>query len=203
MKSLDFLGFNANFDEHALHLVGISVENWYDVMLADTVTRAGRTGIMWYRNLAQLAKIALGITLDGKGSVQLSYDLESDLTEDQIRYASYDAVVTRRVGDWVRANVEAANLETAVALENGSRPFINAMMMNGVPFELDGYLEHEIAAKREVVLLLAKLAELTDAQLEEAPSWHCSSTPPPHIPVKVMPVQYRPGTTQSPSLLRP
>lgn len=171
MSKLDFLGFNANFDEHALQLVGISVQNWYDVMLADTVTRAGRTGIMWYRSLAQLAKVALGIELDGKGSVQLSYNLTDDLTDDQIRYAGYDAVVTRRVGEWVRNNVEAANLALAVELENGSRPFINAMMINGVPFQLDEYLDSEIAAKREIVAdSLAKLAELTESRpLEEAP----------------------------------
>jgi DNA polymerase I-like protein with 3'-5' exonuclease and polymerase domains len=167
LAPLDVVGFNANFDEHALALVGLRVTSWYDAMIADTVCRSGRTGVNWYRGLAALAKIALGIELDGKGTVQTSYDATTDLTADQVRYAGLDAVVTRRVADWVRTQVTAAGLDEAVELENGARPFINAMMVNGVPFDLHGYLEGEIAAKQAAVTtLLATLAELTEVRTE-------------------------------------
>jgi DNA polymerase I-like protein with 3'-5' exonuclease and polymerase domains len=167
LAGLDVVGFNANFDEHALALSGIHVNTWYDAMLADSVTRAGRTGIIWYRGLAALAKIALGVDLDGKGTVQTSYDADSDLTDDQIRYAGLDAVVTRRVADWVRTNVAAAGVDEAVELENGARPFINAMMITGVPFDLDGYLAAEIGAKQATVTtLLTELAEMTEVRTE-------------------------------------
>lgn len=171
LSKYEFLGWNANFDEHALLLSGIRAKAWYDVMLADSVTRSGRTGVMWYRSLAAVTKLALGVDLDGKGTTQTSYDLTSDLTDEQVRYAGYDAVVTRRVAEWVRTNVDAAGLSEAAMLENRARPFINAMMINGVPFDLDGYLEKEISEKRELIAsLLADIAEMTEAQtLEEAP----------------------------------
>jgi DNA polymerase I-like protein with 3'-5' exonuclease and polymerase domains len=169
LADVDVVGWNANFDEHALARAdGLAVRSWYDAMLADSVTRAGRHDVTWYRSLADATRLAVGETLGGKGDVQLSYDLTSDLTADQIAYAAQDAVATRRVADWVRTRVAAANLDVAVELENGARPFINAMMMNGVPFDLEGYLDVAIAAKKaQVTDYLERLAALTEAKPDD------------------------------------
>lgn len=166
LAPLDVVGWNANFDESALALTdGLAVNSWYDAMLADSVLRAGRYDVFWYRGLAAVSKQVLGVDLDGKGGVQLSYDLVTDLSDDQVRYAAADAVATRRVADWVRERVTELGLDLAVELENGARPFINAMMANGVPFNLDGYLTDQIAAKeREIADCLERLAALTEAK---------------------------------------
>lgn len=172
LSEFTFSGWNAGFDERALAGSGIETAGWYDLMIADTLTRSGRTGVQWYRSLAAVTELALGFSLDGKGSVQTSYDATSDLSEEQIRYAGYDAIVTRRVANWCQANVEAAGLTEAVELEQGARPFIAAMQKYGVPFDIDGYLDAEIAQRREqLALVLEDLANMTEGRpLADAPN---------------------------------
>ena len=168
---ITFYGWNANFDEFALDRSGVPTHAWHDLMLDDTMCRAGKTGVTWYRSLADVARLALNVELGGKGTTQTSYDLVSDLSDEQIRYAAWDAIVTRRLADWVQVNVEAAGLVEACALEQGARPFVNGMMRNGVPLNLDGYLEEEIGSRREQLAdALADLADLTEGQpLDLAP----------------------------------
>jgi len=158
-------GWNANFDEYALARAGIRFDGWYDAMIADTVCRAGRVGVNWYRSLAVATKDYLGIELDGKGTTQTSYDATSDLTPEQIRYAGVDALVTRRVARAVWDKVAGLGLDQAVELETGARPFINAMQMAGVPFDLPAYLEADVAAKTtRIVELLAEIAQMTEVR---------------------------------------
>jgi DNA polymerase I-like protein with 3'-5' exonuclease and polymerase domains len=169
LAPLGVVGWNANFDERALAGThGLAVASWYDAMLADSVLRAGRHDVFWYRGLAAVGAQVLGVDVEGKGGVQLSYDLTSDLTPDQVAYAAQDAVVTRRVADWVRSQVSAAGLDLAVELENGARPFINEMMVRGVPFDLDGYLAEQIGAKEaEVADCLERLAAMTETKVPD------------------------------------
>jgi DNA polymerase I-like protein with 3'-5' exonuclease and polymerase domains len=165
LAAREVCGWNANFDEHALSLVGIRFDAWYDAMIVDTVCRAGRVGVNWYRSLAAAAKETLGVELDGKGTTQTSYDAVSDLTEAQVRYAGLDAVVTRRVAEIIRDRATDADLAVAAELELGARPFINAMMMRGVPFDLDEYLAADITAKRtRIAELLAEIAGMTETR---------------------------------------
>lgn len=167
MESVHAIGWNANFDEHALGLVGLRVGSWWDAMLADAATRQGRSGVVWYRSLAEVASKFLGVEMSGKGSTQLSYDSTSDLDDEQVRYAGLDTIITLRVADHIQTNVVAAGLVDAVELAMGARPFINAMMMNGVPFDFESYLDSAVAsAQKRATEALVELAELTESRIE-------------------------------------
>ena len=163
LSGVDAWGWNANFDERVLANAGVPLRSWYCIQLADAMLRLGRSGSGFYRNLAGACRAELGIEIEGKGGVQLSYDLTSDLTAEQVRYAGLDTIATLGIGAWVTERIAADDLTEAAELVMGARPFINAMMVNGVAFDLDGYLAKEIAAaQRDVDRHLARLAELTE-----------------------------------------
>lgn len=154
--------WNANFDERALAGIGIGDLVWYDGMLADSLLALGAVGHRFHRGLATVAHREFGITLGGKGTTQLSYNLDDDLSFEQVRYAAEDSLITLRVCDVLKQRVENEGLSEAVALEQGARPMLNAMMTHGVPFDWEGYLETLEPDYQNITRLYAKLAELTD-----------------------------------------
>ena len=154
---------------------------WWDAQLADALLHQGRSGFTWYHGLAWATRHYLGVEIDGKGTVQLSYDAGSDLTPEQIAYAAADAVYTLWVGDRIRAEVAAAGLETVCEIEQAARPFLDRMERCGLPFDWPGWraeLDQLEVQRSEVLTRLAMLTGGGQASLFEPtvePTWNPAS----------------------------
>ncbi len=138
-------GWNAAFDANVLDRAVWGTADttphlrWWDCQLADAVLHQGSSGFTWYHGLAWAAERYVGVGLDGKGSIQVSFTERGDLSAEQVRYAATDAVVTLWVGDALRAELAAAGLEEIAAIENDARPFLDQMMRTGLPFDWAGW----------------------------------------------------------------
>ena len=156
--------WNANFDERVLALAGCPVRRWRDAMLTDALLHAGAEGFGgFYHALAIAAQRLLGISIEGKGTTQTSYDADSDLSDEQVRYAAADAVITLLVAEELDARAERAGLSEAVRLEQDARPFISAMTVHGIPFDTQGWSAHLAGHEARRDAALALIAELTVA----------------------------------------
>lgn len=149
---LRMVGFNANFDDPVttINLETWSKQSgktyrhlfdWTDLMFAVSLMRLGAAGNSWW-GLARATKQFLGLELDGKGSVQLSYDADTPLTDDQIRYAANDAIATLWLGDALTDPVRRLKLNEVFTLECGARPFLLAMTVHGLPFNEKDWMGH-------------------------------------------------------------
>lgn len=173
-RRLQAYGFNANFDD-PVTTFGLTTQesysgeaynpllNWVDLMFAVSLPRLGAFGHSWI-SLAKAAKSYLGIDVEGKGDVQLSYDADTELTDEQISYAAQDAIVTLWVADAVRDDLIEADLVETFTLEVRSRAFLSAMTINGMAFDRDGWMEHMETIQDRSEELLAEIAELTGGQ---------------------------------------
>ncbi|MDH3300961.1 MAG: DNA polymerase [Acidimicrobiia bacterium] len=156
---------------------------WWDAQLADALLHQGKSGFTWYHGLAWATRHYLGVEIDGKGTIQLSYDASSDLTSEQIAYAAADAVYTLWVGDRLRAELTAAGLETVCEIEQAARPFLDRMERSGLPFDWPGWraeLDRLEARRGEVLTRLAMLTGGGQASLFEPtvePGWNPASDP--------------------------
>lgn len=177
--------WNANFDQSVLRLAGCDVAAWRDAMFTDSVLHSGVAGFDFYHGLAHAAKKFLGVSMDGKGSTQTSFDGVTDLTAEQVSYAGQDAVITLRLAETLDALVDSSGLRTPVDLEQAARPFIYSMMEHGMPFDYPAWTSEVIAEHilgREAAL--ATLANLTgggDVTLfgeSTTPSWNPDSDTP-------------------------
>jgi DNA polymerase-1 len=174
--------WNANFDDRVMELAGCPVPAWRDAMLTDGLLHSGMTGFEFWHGLAFAAKKHLGVEISGKGTTQTSYDGVSDLTEEQVRYPGFDALITLRLAEQLDVLVDEAGLRIPVDLEQLARPFILTMTKRGIPFQMERWraevlAEHELGiqdAKRE----LASLTGGSDVGLfgeSEDPSWNPDS----------------------------
>lgn len=177
--------WNANFDDQILELHGCNVKSWKDAMFTDGLLTAGVNGFEFWHGLAFAASKYLGVELAGKGTVQVSYDGETDLTKDQITYPAHDAVVTLWIAEKLDELVEAQGLTRPVELEQAARPFIRQMMMRGIPFDSVGWerdvLSGHTQGKAEALAELARLTGGGDTTLFEVtlvPSWNPDSDKP-------------------------
>ena len=179
--------WNANFDarvidaavwESADTTTGIT---WWDAQLADALLHQGRSGFTWYHGLAWATARYLGIEADGKGTVQLSYTADDDLSDEQIAYAAADAVHTLWVADAIRSEISEARLEQICAIEQSARPFLDQMERTGLPFDWAGWRTELDEIRGRQRKSLGRLAMLTgggqgtlfDEVIE--PSWNPAS----------------------------
>lgn len=174
VKRLQVYGFNANFDD-PVTTFGLTEQaaydggsynpllDWVDLMFAAALPRLGSYGHSWV-SLSKASLMYLGIDLDGKGSLQLSYDAETELTDDQIAYAAQDAIVTLWLADALRDDLLEKDLIEAFTLEVRSRQFLNAMTVNGLAFDREGWMKHleTISARSEE--LKGEIAVITGGQ---------------------------------------
>ena len=162
MTTLKPFAWNANFDETVLLRYGMEVALWEDLMLYQACLKQGAVGINWYTGLAQSAKDRLGLEIEGKGDIQLSYTKEDELSSDQIFYAAIDAIATLLLAAPITAEVEEAGIAKAVELEIGARSFISSMQREGVPFDSEGWLNFLREKKEKLMDVESRLAEITD-----------------------------------------
>lgn len=176
--------WNANFDDRVLELAGCPITSWRDAMFTDGLLHSGAAGFEFWHGLAFAAKKYLGIELAGKGTTQTSYDGESDLSEEQVRYPGCDALVTLRVAEILDERVAKHGLAVPVALEQAARPFILEMTKRGLPFDMEGWrrevLEEHEHGKADALRQLADLtggSEITLFGESDTPSWNPDSDP--------------------------
>lgn len=179
--------WNANFDARVLDAAvwrsadvtpGIT---WWDAQLADALIHQGRSGFVWYHGLAWATRHYLGIDAEGKGTTQLSYTANDDLTADQVTYAAADAVHTLWVADAIRAALVAADLQQICHIEQDARPFLDQMERTGLHFDWEGWkaeLQRIEDQQRAAIDRLAMLtgggqATLFDEVVE--PTWNPAS----------------------------
>jgi len=179
--------WNANFDARVVDRAVFESDRttaslrWWDAQIADALIHQGRSGFNFFHGLAWATDHYLGIIAEGKGTVQLSYTADDNLTADQIAYAAADAVETLWVGDAIRTEIAAAGLEHICEIEMRARPFLDEMERCGLPFDWPGWqaeLDRFEARQREVIGEIALMTgggqgSLFDDVVE--PSWNPSS----------------------------
>lgn len=175
-------GWNASFDERVLLLAGFPRLVWRDAMLSDGLLHSGMPGFDFYHPLAFASRRYLGWEMSGKGGTQTSYDGVSDLSDEQVRYAAHDAVITLHVAEAVDELVCSHGLTTPVSLEHGARPFILEMTVRGLPFQMERWraevLERSASERADALRELADLtggSEMTLFGEAEGPSWNPDS----------------------------
>lgn len=181
--------WNASFDANVVDAAvfdpaGVAPSarlRWWDGMFADALLHQGRSGFAFYHGLAWAARHYLGIETDGKGTTQLSFDLVSDLTAEQIRYAAADAVVTLWVADRLHAELRQAGLVAVAELEMAARPFLDRLSRRGFAFDGDGYRAFLAEQHTALQRCESELAELTGGgqgnlfSEEVEPTWNPAS----------------------------
>lgn len=174
--------WNANFDERILRLAGCPVALWRDAMLTDGILHAGSPGFNFWHPLSWASVRYLGVEMTGKGSTQISFNANSDLTEEQVAYAASDAVITIWVAEELDRLTSQAGLSVAVDNEQAARPFILAMMENGFYFAADEWNDEVVEFHKESLAnslrLMAELSggsELTLFGSSDKPTWDPNS----------------------------
>lgn len=153
--------WNADFDEEVCRLNHVPVGSWWDGKITDALMMAGVPGFTYYKSLAVAVKQHLGLEMSGKGTTQLSYTKTPDLTDEQVRYAAHDAVLTMFVNETLNKKAERVGLARAVTLDQEARPFIAQMMENGIPLDGTGWMK--FLNEKYGPLLANSLVTLRDA----------------------------------------
>jgi DNA polymerase I-like protein with 3'-5' exonuclease and polymerase domains len=175
-------GWNVNFDSEVLSIYGININIWFDSMFSDGLLNAGSSGFEFYHGLAFASNKYLNYDLTGKGSVQTSFDKSTPLSDEQIKYAAQDAIVTLLVSEVIESKLIESKLSIANQLEQDARPFINKMMKYGIPFDNAMWdkevLSEHILGRDHALLEIAKLTKDNSANLfneENKPDWNPDS----------------------------
>jgi len=169
-------GWNANFDQEVLELLGIKISHWRDVMLNESLLFSGFNGRNFHLGLAIAAKRYLNYEMEGKGSTQTSYDKESPLTQEQIDYAANDALITLYLGEYIDNLLVEHGLEKTAQLEQSTREFIYMMetTSGGFAFDMPGWGEYLIAEENKAKGALQEIAKFTNCPGDE-PTWNVDS----------------------------
>jgi len=153
--------WNADFDERVLEEAGIPAAGWYDLMLSQASLVLGSSGVSYYDSLSRVASRYLGLAIEGKGTIQLSYTRDVPRSEEQIHYAGFDAVVTCDLIPVFAEKVGQAGLEATVKLEWEARPFRSMMERRGIGFDVLGWRKYLISQETALNAAGAELARLT------------------------------------------
>ncbi len=159
--------WNANFDAHVLDVAVWKTSDttsglrWWDAQLGDALLHQGRSGVTWFHGLAWATEHYLGIEAEGKGTVQISFTADDDLSPEQIRYSANDAVETLWVGDEIRRALSAAGLDEVAAIEMQARPFLDQMERTGLPFDWEGWRKELDVIEANQRTVLGTIAAMT------------------------------------------
>jgi DNA polymerase I-like protein with 3'-5' exonuclease and polymerase domains len=156
-----WFAWNADFDDRVLSALGVAPRQWLDLMLYQASIMLGSSGVTYYDSLSFAARTYLGVDLEGKGSIQLSYNDRDPLSVDQVRYAAADAVATLDIAEVLSQMVSEAMLEDAVSLELRARPFRAKMELSGIPFDVPAWLNVVSGIQDDLDACKSRLTEMT------------------------------------------
>jgi DNA polymerase I-like protein with 3'-5' exonuclease and polymerase domains len=183
LAQLDPYAWNADFDERVLEEAHVPMRSWKDLMLAQASLSLGELGANRYDSLGYASKRYLGVAVEGKGSVQLSYTLDDPLTAEQVYYAGIDAVTTTALAPIIMGEVERVGLTDTVTIEWNARPFRSKMERRGIYLDVPGWRSRLVGHQDAINAIEAELAKVTDEVAEftlfdytDHPSWNPNST---------------------------
>ena len=163
--------WNADFDSLVLdrdlfgpaRLAGSPVQSisWWDAQIADALLHQGRTGFSFYHGLAWAVEWYLGLSVEGKGTTQLSYTETEALSQEQVMYAAADAVETLWVAEKIRSRISDEGLSAVCRLEQAARPFLDHMERVGLPFDWPSWEQRLQEMEQRRIELSTDLAALT------------------------------------------
>jgi hypothetical protein len=143
---LDVYVWNGRFERKVFERFGVRANRLLDLMLYQAVLDQGAEGFRFYTGLARASESYLGWSLEGKGGIQLSYrpvEVLPELSDEQLAYASQDAVATGLLAPLIVAACEAVTvtfdgitrtLADIGELESRASVFLDKMSVTGVPF---------------------------------------------------------------------
>ena len=171
LSGVDAKAWNADFDARVLDRdlfdparktdSATTSISWWDAQLADALLHQGRTGFSFYHGLAWAVEWYLGLTAEGKGTTQLSYNEVDPLSDDQILYAAADAIETLWVADEISSRIDEAGLLEVCRLEQRARPFLDHMERVGLPFDWSGWEQRLDRMEQRRTQVSSELADLT------------------------------------------
>lgn len=169
-------GWNANFDQEVLEILGIKIKHWRDVMLDESLLFSGINGRNFHLSLEIAARRYLGYEISGKGSVQTSFDKSSVITYEQYEYAANDSLITLYLGEIISDMLEEHGLVIASDLEQSTREFIYMMetTAGGFPFKMNEWGEYLVDEVKKAEEALKEIAKFTNETGDE-PSWNVDS----------------------------
>jgi len=159
-------GWNANFDRFVLARNGLKIPYWWDGMLFAAVIYTGayyETGSRpFYTGLEAAAATWLGLDgIEGKGDTRTAYAATGELSDKEIRYAADDAIVNLELAPVLTQAAVEGNVYGACVRHCNAQPFIDAMVKNGLPLNVEGYREVVANAATKAAAASAELAALT------------------------------------------
>jgi hypothetical protein len=136
------LGFGLQFDyEMVKWCLGLRAFNLYDCILAEKVIYCGRVPFFkqGFWAMDDIAARYLNFRIDK--SLQKSFDLASELTDDQLRYAAFDTRIPFSVRQCQLPTILKAGLKTTVDIENNAIPSFGDLHVNGVLLDKEAWLD--------------------------------------------------------------
>lgn len=176
---LEFYGWNAGFDDPVVSTnlrkahgeIGWKfrpIVRWRDLMIGESLLRLGREGHTWHEGLAGAARRRLGIDVEGKGTVQLSYKVDVAPDQEQINYAASDALVTLWLSDEIEGDIEKADIWGTWERGYKSRVIWQEMEINGFPYQKDEWLTWlRKDVDEQIAEIETRLADITNEFQED------------------------------------
>lgn len=144
LESKEYLkvGHNLDFEYKTIKFcLGIRTWNLYDTMLAEKVLHAGEWHFDARGYWALDDLVARYCRLKIEKEYQTSFDLESELSSEQIVYAGLDTRFPLACKAGQRDPITRANLWRAVQIENDAIPAFADIFLNGMLIDEDAWLD--------------------------------------------------------------
>ncbi len=159
-KKIPLVAHNAGFEALVLRRYGVEIRRWEDTMLAHGILNLGT--LSWYQSLAMMSRLRLNWIMEGKGTIQLSFRPNEELSDEQVVYAELDALAAMFLFEGLREELRSRNLEEAYKLEMGALPGLVEMNWHGMPFNASQWRSEVLTASdAHIADAEAQLSELT------------------------------------------
>lgn len=140
-KSLK-VGHNLSFEyETFIWCLGIKFYGLYDTYISELVLNAGKVKYTTsgYFGLDDVAKKRCNFVMDKE--LQTSFNLDDELTDDQIYYAALDTRVPLAVRLSQLKEIERFGLQNVIQIENDAVPYFSDLHVNGFYLDKDKWLD--------------------------------------------------------------
>ena len=140
---------NAKFDYKFLKMAGITIENIFDTMLAETVIYNGYND--WGYALADCTKRYCNVVLEKETRGDFHKLKDRPFSDRQILYAGNDVKYLQTIRDAQMKMIEKFDLTTALALENEVVKALADIELNGMILNKEKWMEIAVANEKEAL----------------------------------------------------